>query len=39
MITTNIQMPAESKDMTVENFTEDATVYFKKVKDIVKNSK
>ena len=32
-------VPAGSKDMTVENFTEDATVYFKKVKDIVKNSK
>lgn len=37
--TDSISVPAESKDMTVENFTEDATVYFKKVKDIVKNSK
>ena len=37
--TDSISAPAESKDMTVENFTEDATVYFKKVKDIVKNSK
>lgn len=37
--TDSISVPAESKDMTVEKFTEDATVYFKKVKDIVKNSK
>lgn len=37
--TDSISVPAESKDMTVENFTEDATVYFKKVKDIVKISK
>ena len=37
--TDSISVPAGSKDMTVENFTEDATVYFKKVKDIVKNSK
>lgn len=37
--TDSISVPEESKDMTVENFTEDATVYFKKVKDIVKNSK
>lgn len=37
--TDSISVPGESKDMTVENFTEDATVYFKKVKDIVKNSK
>lgn len=37
--TDSISIPAESKDMTVEKFTEDATVYFKKVKDIVKNSK
>lgn len=37
--TDSIFLPAESKDMTVEKFTEDATVYFKKVKDIVKNSK
>jgi ribose-phosphate diphosphokinase len=37
--TDSISVPAESKDMTVENFTEDATVYFKKVKDIEKNSK
>ena len=37
--TDSISVPAESKDMTVEKFTEDATVYFKKVKDIEKNSK
>lgn len=37
--TDSISVPAESKDMTVEKFTESATVYFKKVKDIVKNSK
>lgn len=37
--TDSISVPAESKDMTTEDFTEDATVYFKKVKDIVKNSK
>lgn len=37
--TDSISVPAESKDMTVKKFTEDATVYFKKVKDIVKNSK
>lgn len=37
--TDSISVPAKSKDMTVEKFTEDATVYFKKVKDIVKNSK
>ena len=37
--TDSISIPAESKDMTVEKFTEDATVYFKKVKYIVKNSK
>lgn len=37
--TDSISVPAGSKDMKVENFTEDATVYFKKVKDIVKNSK
>ena len=37
--TDSISVPAETKDMTVENFTEDTTVYFKKVKDIVKNSK
>ena len=37
--TDSISVPAESKDMTAENFTKDATVYFKKVKDIVKNSK
>lgn len=37
--TDSISVPAESKDMTVEKFTEDATVYFKKVKDVVKNSK
>ena len=37
--TDSISVPAESKNMTVEKFTEDATVYFKKVKDIVKNSK
>ena len=37
--TDSISVPAGSKDMTVENFTEDATIYFKKVKDIVKNSK
>lgn len=37
--TDSISVPAESKDMTVEKFTEDVTVYFKKVKDIVKNSK
>ena len=37
--TDSISVPAGSKDMTVENFTEDATVYFKKVKDVVKNSK
>lgn len=37
--TDSISVPAESKDMTVENFTEDVTVYFKKVKDIEKNSK
>jgi len=37
--TDSISVPAESKDMTVEKFTEDATIYFKKVKDIVKNSK
>lgn len=37
--TDSISVPAGSKDMTVEKFTEDVTVYFKKVKDIVKNSK
>ena len=37
--TDSISVPAESKDMTTTEFTEDATVYFKKVKDIVKNSK
>ena len=37
--TDSISVPAESKDMTVEKFTEDVTVYFKKVKDIEKNSK
>lgn len=37
--TDSISVPAESKDMTVEKFTENATVYFKKVKDIEKNSK
>lgn len=37
--TDSISIPAESKDMTVEKFTKDATVYFKKVKDIEKNSK
>lgn len=37
--TDSISVPAESKNMTVEKFTEDATVYFKKVKDIEKNSK
>lgn len=37
--TDSISVPAKSKDMTVEKFTEDATVYFKKVKDIEKNSK
>lgn len=37
--TDSISVPSESKDMTTENFTEDTTVYFKKVKDIVKNSK
>lgn len=37
--TDSISVPAKSKDMTVEKFTEDATVYFKRVKDIVKNSK
>lgn len=37
--TDSISVPAESKDMTTENFTENTTVYFKKVKDIVKNSK
>lgn len=37
--TDSISVPAESKDMTVEKFTKDATVYFKKVKDIEKNSK
>lgn len=37
--TDSISVPAESKDMTTEDFTEDATVYFKKVEDIVKNSK
>jgi len=34
--TDSISVPAESKDMTVEKFTENATVYFKKVKDIEK---
>ena len=37
--TDSISVPAESKDMAVEKFTEDVTVYFKKAKDIVKNSK
>lgn len=37
--TDSISVPAESKDMTTADFTEDTTVYFKKVKDIVKNSK
>lgn len=37
--TDSISVPTESKDMTVEKFTENATVYFKKVKDIEKNSK
>ena len=37
--TDSISVPAESKDMTTTEFTEDATVYFKKVKDIEKNSK
>lgn len=37
--TDSISVPAESKDMTVEKFAEDVTVYFKKVKDIEKNSK
>ena len=37
--TDSISVPAGSKDMTVEKFTEDVTVYFKKVKDIVTNSK
>lgn len=37
--TDSISVPAESKDMTTEDFTEDVTIYFKKVKDIVKNSK
>ena len=37
--TDSISVPAESKDMTVEKFTEDVTVYFKELKDIEKNSK
>ena len=37
--TDSISVPAESKDMTTNDFTEGATVYFKKVKDIEKNSK
>lgn len=37
--TDSISVPAESKDMTTNDFAEGTTVYFKKVKDIEKNSK